>query len=106
MRQLVCGCRLVAERRDDATRTLTLSAARALARSYRTKVEAGIDPFAVVAAPLKFKDLTLMWLEDYAKPKRKTWEQDQRTLEVDVLRDAEGRDSRSATHVRDRDGEA
>ena len=69
---------------------LTLAEARALARRYRTKVEAGIDPFSVVAAPLKFYDLALMWLEDYAKPKRKTWEQDRRTLEVDVLKDAAG----------------
>ncbi len=77
----------------DGWHPLTLSEARALARSYRTKVEAGIDPFAVVAAPLKFKDLALMWLEEYAKPKRKTWEQDKRTLEVDVLKNADRHDS-------------
>ena len=46
----------------DGKRPLTLSEARALARSYRTKVEAGIEPFAAVAAPLKFKDLALLWL--------------------------------------------
>lgn len=77
----------------DGRRPLTLSEARSLARSYRTKVEAGIDPFAIVAAPLKFKDLALLWLEEYAKAKRKTWEQDQRTLEVDVLKNADGHDS-------------
>ncbi len=77
----------------DGRRPLTLSEARALARSYRTKVEAGIDPFAIVAAPLKFKDLALLWLEDYAKPRRKTWEQDLRTLEVDILKDAVGHET-------------
>ncbi len=77
----------------DGKRPLTLSEARALARSYRTKVEAGIEPFAAVAVPLNFKDLALMWLEEYAKPKRKTWEEDRRTLEKDVMMDAEGHDT-------------
>jgi len=72
---------------------LTLSEARALARAYRTKVEAGINPFALVAAPLKFKDLALLWLNEYAKLRRKTWEQDERTLAVDVLKDAKGHDT-------------
>ncbi|MDZ4841033.1 MAG: tyrosine-type recombinase/integrase [Hyphomicrobium aestuarii] len=37
--------------------------------------------------------IALMWLQDYAKFKRKTWEQDQRTLEVDVLTNVEGHDT-------------
>lgn len=49
--------------KQDGKNPLTLSEARALARSYRAKVEAGIDPFAPVAVPLIFRDLALMWLE-------------------------------------------
>ena len=77
----------------------TLATARRLARSYLNKISEGIDPFletkrkvdqeeadaAAKAARKTFSQLADDYIEIYSKPKKKSWKEDQRILNNDVI---------------------
>lgn len=67
---------------------MTLADARLLADSSRSTVDKGGDPFADRArdkTAKTFKDLAAEYIERHAKPKKKTWREDQRNLDEDLL---------------------
>lgn len=62
--------------------------ARELARGAQRTVAHGGDPALEKQAArevLTFADLAKRYIDDYAKPKKKSWEEDQRRLDADLL---------------------
>lgn len=67
---------------------LTLSAARIKAAEYGEQRHDGVDPVSLPAFELEqmtIADLASEYLERWAKPKKKSWESDQRYLDRDVV---------------------
>jgi len=67
---------------------MKLAEARQLADDMKASVEKGEDPFADRArdkTAKTFKDLAAEYIERHAKPKKKTWREDQRVLDKELL---------------------
>ncbi len=71
---------------------MSLASAREAVANAVMRLEQGIDPGAEKIAARKalrdaesFAELAYEWVERYAKPKRKTWKEAQRQLEVDAI---------------------
>jgi integrase len=64
---------------------MTLDEARKKARRWRTKADDGIDPKAEEDGEENtrrtFSELTVQYIEEYAKPRKKTWETDEGRLD-------------------------
>lgn len=67
---------------------ITVAQARTLAKQTLGDVSRGINPAAMRRAararekPLTFAELADLWLEDHAKPKRRSWKEDKRRLKA------------------------
>jgi len=71
---------------------ISLADAREMVGKAATKLEKGIDPGAEKIAARKalrdaesFEELAYQWVERWAKPNRKTWQEAQRQLETDAI---------------------
>ena len=66
---------------------LTLDQARTKAGKFRTKIREGIDPFDEQRSAAKgksFDDLIDHYIETWAKPRKKTWREDEKRLKRHV----------------------
>ena len=68
---------------------LSLAEARDKARTARNQVAQGVDPSEVKIGTRHaetFGDLTAQYIREYAKPRKRTWREDQRVIDVELHR--------------------
>jgi integrase len=67
---------------------MALVEARELADEYKKQAQKGTDPAGAKAAarqPVTFADLAKAYLDDYAKKEKKSWQQDERVINAELL---------------------